>query len=341
MSFIGFIAFLIVIGFLLSRGSEIWFLEKQQQSFKETLSTLEDYVSEGGPVWLALMPLQYLTVFSNRYFGESLISRRSFKLTTLLAICLMVSTIWYTVLTNGKGSFAHSPPWKIYKSSMERLRFSSERLIDKYEDEKEKAAADALRKRYQALLTLDSSSWALVYTVIFFVLCGLLTGILTCLSLAITRQILREMLFARGVLTLFGGVIVNVVLVLVLGSSVFLLLFVFSFPSFWPLWELPIWMLTLSALWKLLIYFGSTLLAWILVVDWIKFVVLVSLFPCIFFLVALCFCAVFYFFKKPLHVICLRLLRRSLEWKAGPIAFFAALFTFLTVIIGLLGKHVF
>jgi len=342
MAFIGLIFFLIIVGYLLSGGSEIWFLEEQQQSFRETLSTLEKYVSERGEVSLALTPLQYLTVFLNRYLGDSLISRRAIKLTTLLAIGLMVSTIWYTVLTDGKGSFTHSPPWKMHKSSIERLRFVSEKEIDKDEDEESRAARDALNKRYAALISILDSKWGVVvYIIIYFALCVLLAGILTCLSLAITRQIIREMLFAKGVFTPFSLAIVNVFLVLILGSSALLLLFIYSFPAFWPSVELLCYGLTSGTLWAVVTYLGSTILAFFLIADWIKYVVLVSLFPCIVLLLALWLCVVSYLFKKPIHIIVLRLVQRSLEWKAGPIAFFATLFTFLTVIIGLLGQYVF
>jgi hypothetical protein len=283
-----------------------------------------------------------LTVFSNRYLGDSLISRRSIKLTTLLAIGLMVSTIWYTVLTDGKGSFTHSPPWKMHKSSIEHLRFVSEKEIDKDEDEESRAARDALKKRYEALISILDSKWGvIVYTIVFFALCVLLAGILTCLSLAITRQIIREMLFAKGVFTPFALAIVSVFLVLILGSSALLLLFIYSFPAFWPSVELLCYGLMSGTLWAVVTYLGSTILAFFLIADWIKYVVLVSLFPSIVLLLALCLCVVSYLFKKPIHIIVLRLVQRSLEWKAGPIAFFVTLFAFLTVTIGLLGQYVF
>jgi len=341
MSFIGFLFFIMVGAYLVCKASEIWFLEDQQASFKETLRTIENYVSDKGPDWLALTPLHYLAVFLDRYFGNRLISKRSMKLISLVSICLVISTIWFTSLTHTKDNFLRSTPWKEYRSSMHYMKWERDKLSDEAKDEKSRAAGERLKKRYEAFLSLDSVWWEMGYTVAVFVLCGLSVVFLSSISLAITRQTLREMIFARGVLTLLGGTLINVFLVLILGSSVLLFLLVVFKPAFWPLLDLALYVPTLGAIWSLVVFSVSTLMAWFMLAKWVKLVVLVPLFPCIILILVLSLCGLSYFFKEPLHFTVLRLLRRSIEWKGGPFAFLVTVFLFFTILISLLGDYVF
>ena len=344
MSLIGFIAFIVVSGYLMSKASEIWFLEEQQRSFKEALESIENHVFEKGPDWLALGPLHYFNLFLNRYLGESLFSKRSFRLISLLSVCLVIATIWLTDLHQNRNSFLKSSPWRLYERSLESTKelLEKESIIEEERSNYSSEIRKRIRKKELTFLSLDSFGWKLAYTIGFFIFSLFITTLMSSISCAITRQILRELVFAKGIFTLLGGVVLNFLLVFSLASFCMLAFFILTMPGFWAvLVEIVFILPRLGTYLSLLTYFGSTILSWFLLDNWIKIISTVPLFPCIILVLALLLCSLSYVLKRPLHFTILRLLKRSQEWKGGPIAFSVAIFTSFTMLLGILSEFVF
>lgn len=340
MNYISWIVFIIVASYIFLKASELFLPEKNQESFRQALKSVEDEVCRKGPEGTALSPIFYMSLFLDKYLGKKLVSCRSIYIASIFATILVISTIWLTNIPTNKGDFLQKSPLKLWDDSIEVTGKISTvyKNIDagtSTPEELEKQKKDRIEseERHAWLLKLNNSGGAYIFSIVLLLSCFVSIVILSSLTLAITRQILREMIDAKGFWTLFGGFTVNVLLALILSSFFYLVLLFVSQPVFWTIGAGLILILMKYILVALPV---GAVLALLILPGWIKLVVLVSIIPILLSALTLLLSALIYIFRKPIHLTVLHLFRRALEWKAGPISFFASLFSLFTIIIKLI-----
>ncbi len=338
--------FLIIFGasFVYLKLAELFLPQEKQESFNQSLREIESEINNKGTNWTVLSPLYYMSSFLDKYLGERLVSCRSIYLASMAIGILVITNIWLTSITTDKSDFIKNSPVQMWNQGIVIMKkttlpsiISKESTSEQIEEAKQYNLK--LEQRRDCLSKLsDSGGGATIFTVILLVSCVATIVVLSSLTLAITRQVLREMIYAKGVVTLIGGTIVNILLIILLGSFFGLFLFLISSPFYWPILDGLIHLLTMNKIWSLVAYMLGTILAGILLPGWIKLVVLISLTPIILLMFSLLLSTIMFFFRKPIHASLVILLRRALAWKAGPIAFLAALAGLLTFIFSWLYK---
>jgi hypothetical protein len=341
MNYIPWILFIIGVSFIFVKVSELLLPEKNQESLKQALRGVEEEVCHKGAEWTALSPIYYMSVFLDKYLGKKLVSRRSISIASILASILVISTVWLTNIPPNKGDFLEKSPSKLWNRDIElieKMPIKSMNLESgKPEElEKQREYIRRLKEREEWFLKLKHSGGVYIFSIVLLLSCLVSMIILSSLTLAITRQVLREMVYAKGFWTLMGGAIINVLLVLVLSSFFYLLLLFISIPRFWYLWDGLI-LMTLQH--TLIVYPLGSILAYLILPEWVKLVVLVSIIPIILLAFTLLLSALIFIFRRPIHSTVLHLLRRALEWKAGPISFFATLLALVTFIINMIYNY--
>ena len=343
MNYLLWLVFIILVSYIFLRATELFLPAKNQESFRQALKSVEEEVCRKGAEWTALSPIYHMSLFLDKYLGKKLVSRRSIYIASIFATLLVISTIWLTNIPTNKGDFLQKSPLKLWDDSIEVTGKISTvyKNIDagtSTPEELEKQKKDRIEseERHAWLLKLNNSGGAYIFSIVLLLSCFVSIVILSSLTLAITRQILREMIDAKGFWTLFGGFTVNVLLALILSSFFYLVLLFVSQPVFWTIGAGLILILMKYILVALPV---GAVLALLILPGWIKLVVLVSIIPILLSALTLLLSALIYIFRKPIHLTVLHLFRRALEWKAGPISFFAALLGFLAFIIGIVIQH--
>ncbi len=323
--------FIIAASFVYLKTTELFLPQEKQESFKQSLIEIESEIITKGANWTVLAPLYYVSIFLDKYLGERLLSRRSIYLTSLATGILIVTTIWSINIATNKGDFRDHSPVRIWHQDIEIIKNAHFReLISKSSDTLKndpevKEYILKMEQRRDWFIKLNDSVGVYIFTSILLFICLATMITLSSLTLAITRQVLREMIHAKGIVTLAGGAIVNFLLIILLASFFGLLLLLVSVPSFWVYWEIIFKVFTTNMTWSLIAYTVGSILAAIILPGWIKMVIILSLTPIILLMLSLTLSAIMFLFRKPIHLSLVILLRRALEWKAGPIAFLAAL----------------
>lgn len=331
MVFISFFLFIFVAASVFLKIAELFLPQDKQESFKQSLMAIECEIKTKGENWTVLSPLYYLSSLLDRYFGERLISRRSIYLTSIATGILIITTIWSITTLTSKGDFLERSPIRIWRQNIENIKknnpndvYSKQTTTIKNDPDVQKFMLRANRRRDMFVNLNDSVGAIIIYTSILLLFCVATVVTLSSLTLAITRQILREMMHAKGIFTLLGGVIVNCLLIILLGSFFGLILFLVSDLSLSYNWEVLVALFARNLTLSLISYTVGSILSAFLLPGWIKLVIILSLAPIILLLFSLLLSIGMFLFKKPIHLSLVILLRRALEWKAGPIAFLAA-----------------
>ena len=338
MNYISWIVFIIVASYIFLKASELFLPEKNQESFRQALKSVEDEVCQKGPEGTALSPLFYMSLFLDKYLGKKLVSRRSIRIASIFATILVISTIWLINIPIDKGDFIKNSPFKLWNrgiETIEKIHIVNNMNLEtgRPDDIENKKYMLKLEERGKWLIKVNHSGGAYTFSIVLLLSCFFSIIILSSLTLAITRQFLREMIDAKGLWTLISGFTVNVLLALILSSFFYLLLLFISSPSFWIMGD---GLIKILMEYPLIAYSVSSIFALFILPGWIKLVVVVSIIPILLSALTLLLSALIYIFRKPIHLTVLHLFRRALEWKAGPISFFASLFSLFTIIIKLI-----
>jgi hypothetical protein len=342
MKYIAFISYILLAAYIILKTSELFLSENKQESFRQTLQDITSEISLKGADWTALSPLYYMSSFLEKYLGKRLISRRSISLASITTAILVVSSIWLSSLATNSVDFLEKSPLKIWDQSIDFLKSPvMEKDLGTGIPEnlgKDKKYLLKVKERRECLYKLDGFGGRYLFAIILLSACMMTIIVLSSLTLAITRKVLREMIHSKGVITLIGGAIVNFILIILLSSFFGVLLYFISYPSWWTMWDGVISLMTRYSVWSLVVYFAASILAALSLPVWIKLVVLISLSPIILIAFSLMLSAIIFFFRKPIHLTVINLVRRALEWKAGPIAFLAGLLGLLASFFTLLSK---
>lgn len=331
MIFIYLFLFVFAASYVYLKSTELFLPQEKQESFKQSLIEIESHITTKGANWTVLSPLYYVSSFLDKYLGEQLVSRRSVYLTSLATGILIITTIWLINIATNKGDFLEHSPIHIWNQGIETMnKMHPKEILSKNSttitsDPEVKKYILKMEQRRSWFIRLNDSGGAYIFAFILLLFCIVVIIALSSLTLAITRQILREMIHAKGIVTLAGGAIVNFFLAMLLASFFGLLLFFVCSPSFWVSWESIVIVFTMKMTWSLIVYIVVAILAAFILPGWIKLVILLSLAPIILLMFSLSLSAIMFLFRKPIHLSLVALLRRALEWKAGPIAFLAAL----------------
>lgn len=221
-------------------------------------------------------------------------------------------------------------------SAYERFKFYNElddekNLKSDNISESSNQIEDKIDKRKELLSTFNTPFWSIIYTIIYILLCTFIAGLLGIISLSITRQFAREMVFAKGLLTLVSAVILNLILIILIAPAFTIIITIFSIPMSWVYYDILLIIPELGALWgSIALTTLSSIISifgWYLVIPaWTKAILIISFIPWLCFVFLLILEAISYIFKKPIHLTIARLLKLSLEHKGGPIGFVSALF---------------
>jgi len=241
MNYTYWFLFIIAAPEIFLRLYELFFPEKNQESFRQALKSVEDEVYQKGAKWTALSPIYYMSLFLDKYLGEKLVSSRSIKIASLVATILVISTIWLTNIPTNKGDFLQKSPFKLWNQGIEMLdkmnlqhQEKSNKITSNQEElEQQRKYTTTMEERKNWLLKLNLSGGRYIFSIVLLLSCFVSITMLSSLTLAITRQVLREMIDAKGFWTLFGGFTLNVFLALILSSFSYFILLCIASPSIW------------------------------------------------------------------------------------------------------------
>lgn len=347
ISFIGLIIFIVVSNLLLAQAARIILFEKEQESIKKIIERIEHQISEHPPDWLILKPLSFASNLIDRFFGVKLLNLKLYKFIFAFSLCLATAFIWYNSIVEDERNFLVMPPWAMFDETIrigkifnaDDNKATYEKTINdnpslKMTKEEWERVNKHIKDRNIRLLSLDKPYIKNLYVLAVMLSTGFGTTLLSFISFGITRKILREMIYSKGLLTLIGGILVNIVLVFLIYNIILLLVFFISTPLIWynPM-ILMVPFLGKGVFWGPVVFSGSLAAIWFITVSWIKDALLVAIFPCLLLIMLYILCALIYSFKTPIRSVILRFIRRSLEWKSGPIAYITGVFLILLALI--------
>lgn len=341
MHYILWFIFIIVSPYIL-QALDLFLPEKNQESFRQALRNVEEEVLHKEAEQIALYPIYYMSLFLDKYLGKKLVSRRSIIIYSTFIIILVISTIWLTNIPTNKGDFLQNSPFILWNQGIKMQTTIVINYNLQYQDKLNKGTIKPeeletinkynhkLEEREEWLLKLNRSGGAYIFLIVLLLSCFVSIIILSSLTLAITRQVLREMIYAKGFLTLLSGSILNILLAFILSSFFYLVLLCITNPFSWIIMDE---LILIFMKYPLVAYPIVSILAYFVLPEWIKLVVLVPIILLILFAFILLLFTLIFIFRRPIHSTALHLLRRALEYKTGPIAFFATLVGLISFII--------
>ena len=312
-------------------------------SINEFIRNLYLRNKEQFPEQLILSPLESLNGFLDYIFGFNYVSRRLIKAIALVTVPIMISSFLLLAIIQSGEQNAKLYPWKFYSGSLEFLHdYLGEAETSSVNDE-DNIVAKILSERSQSLSSYNTPSWQIIYTVVYFLLFSLTTIILTLISVGITRKFAREMVHAKGTLTLLGGVLLNLALIIIVTMLAITLITIISSPAFWILYDLPSELAKLRigfvyySIFFLVFFLLVFAIGWFLILSgWIKIIVAISLIPWVCLTLLLLFQSLIYSQSGRIYNLFTRFLESSLESSLGAFSYIlgclGALTTLLTAI---------
>ena len=154
---------------------------------------------------------------------------------------MIIATILLTNIPINKGDILQKSPLKLWNQGIEILEKMNFQYQEKLKNgtskpeelEQQRKYNIKLEERKNWLLKLNRSGGSYIFSIVLLLSCFVSIIILSPLTLAITRQVLREMIDAKGFWTLLGGVTLNVFLALILCSFFYFILLCIASPCLW------------------------------------------------------------------------------------------------------------
>ena len=332
---ISFGALLVLLGFM-----DAWLRAEQQRALRDWFQTAWIRVADTDPLHFALQPLRFLSLLLDRMLGATL-SWQAFKRALVLSALLLISLLsFFGILSQTRFAQA-STPWGFYSTSASvasnivnnpKLELNNDSAL------RTNAVLATIHHRTELLAAHDTWFWNAIYTVFFFFCIIAFGSLLGAISVVVSRQHLRELLEAKGTVTLIAGLALNILLVSLLASFFLAILCVVAIPVIWPLVPVLVSLLRLSLFWSLLTAVVGSMLMWKFATLWLKIIAIVALLPsvCLVFTLV-CSAAVLPIRQRVLNGIGSFLLR-IVDSKRDPLGFLARTIALPTFALGIIMK---
>lgn len=255
-------------------------------------------------------------------FGPRVFSRQSYLRCLVIAPLLLGACLGISGLLLKLPFAMHQTPWVSYRNSLEMLKKG-------LADQNLKAHAEHVWQNVLDLSQLSGPVYEFIYTAYFALVVAIVVATLFWLSLGLSRLFLREMATTT---TLFGGaslIVTNALVVLIMGMSASLLLFLLSNVWTWPYAPLPIAISSWSVLLGGGIAAGASLVLWFVADTWLRVVVLLSLFPLLVTVGALFASWIGVVFRKQINRLIGKILSAGFSSHKGVLSFISSTANFI------------
>ena len=315
---------------------DAWLRAEQQRALRDWFETTWIRVADADPLRFALQPLRFLSLLLDRMLGATL-SWQAFKRAFIISALLLISLLSFVGILNQTLFSQATTPWGFYSKStslakdiLNNPQFS----LNSPTVQTNEYIATA-RHRTELLAAHDTWLWGAIYTVFFFASIIAFGSLLGAISVVVSRQHLRELLEAKGIVTLIAGMALNLLLVSLLASFFLVMLCLVAVPAIWPF--LPAWayLARLSAYWSLVIAVVGSMLMWRFATVWLRLIAVVALLPSVCLLFTLgCSVALFPIRQRVLNRTGAFLLR-IVDSKRDPLGFLARIIALAAFAVGI------
>ena len=334
------IATLLVIIGAVTKLLDLWLQPIVKSRLRRRINDLSSALQNSDPLVVIKAPLQIASIVLERIYGSRLLSWKAFWRATVLSIALMLFALTVSGMASGVPFGIHEPPWSTLNQTFDTIEQMAKEQAKKKTDKPE--VDKRLRRWYAKALEFRTLRTQTIYSIAFFALVVTAAIFSNFICVALGRKTLRDMAHATTLFTLFSLSLINFLFSFLLYASCISIICTASFPFLWVVPPLLIlcaiyvsWLLAAS------IAFPLVVAALKFSPQWMEIVSVVATLPGILVLLASLIALIAFPFRRVIRHIIIEWLSRAVESDKGVLAFSAATFTLLGLVVSLIPKLLF
>ena len=319
---------------------DVWFRPIQKAQLRERINDISAALNQSDPLVVIKTPLQLGSGALERIYGARLFSWKGFRRATLLSTALILFGLAVCGIASGAPFGIHEPPWTILRRTADDIEEAAKLQAKQKTDKPE--VHEMLRRWDGMMLEFRTTRTQAIYSVAFFALVLISAVLSNFICVALSRKTLRDMAHATTLYTLFSLSFINFLISLLLYTTCLSVICTAAFPF---LWVVPPLLFLCAWYWSWLL---SASIALPLVVAalkfsplWMEIVSVVATLPGILLLLVSFTTLIAFPFRRFIRRIIVEFLSRAVESDKGVLAFFAAAFTLVGLLVSVIPKLLF
>ncbi len=319
---------------------DLWLRPIEKSRLRRRINGLSSALKQSDALVVIKSPLQMASIVLERIYGPRLVSWKAFRRATVLSIALMLFGLTVSGIASGVPFGIQEPPWATFNQTFDAIEQMAKEQAKRKTDKPQ--VDETLRRWYGKALEFRTVRSQAIYSITFF---ALLTGsavVVNFLCVALGRKTLRDMAQATTVFTLFSLSLINFLFSFLLYAVCISITCIASLPFLWVVPPLLIlcainvsWLLTVS------IAFPLVVTALKLSPQWMEIVSVVATLPGILVLLSSLIALIAFPFRRVIRRLIVEWLSRAAASDKGVLAFSAAAFTLLGLLVSLIPKLLF
>lgn len=323
-----------------TRLLDLWLRPIEKSRLQRRINGLSSALEQSDPLVVIKSPLQIASIVLERLYGPRLLSWKALRRAAVLSIALMLFALTVSGIASGVPFGIHDPPWATFNQTFDSIEQMAKEQAKKKTDKPE--VDETLQRWYKKALEFRTLQAQAFYSTAFFALVTGSAVVVNFLCVALGRKTLREMAQATTLFTLFSLSLINFLFSFLLYAICISITCTASLPFLWVVPPLLIlcamyvsWLLSVS------IAFALVVTALKFSPQWMEIVSVVATLPGILVLLALLIALIAFPFRRVIRRIIVEWLSRAAESAKGVLAFSAAAFALLGLLVSLIPKLLF
>lgn len=322
-----------------SKFLDFWLRPVAKARLLRRVNDLSSALKQSHALVVIKSPLEMASTVLDRIYGIRLLSCKAFRRSAILSITLMLFSLSISGIASGVPFGIRQPPWSTLSQTFDFIEQAKKELA---KNKPHIPEADARLREYEKILQFRTWQGQTIYSIGFFALVIAAAVFSNFVCVALARKTLRDIAHATTLFTLFSLSLINFVFAFLLYASCISVICTASLPF---LWVIPPLLILCAIYWSWLL---AASIAPPLVVaalqfspQWMKIVSVVATLPGILVLLASLLALLAFPFRRVIRNVIVEWLSRAAESDKGVLAFAAATFTLLGVLVSLIPKVLF
>jgi hypothetical protein len=331
---------LLAVPAAVSKLLDLWLQPVEKTRLRRHFNDLSSALKQSDALVVIKSPLEMASIILDRIYGRRLLSWKAFRRATVLSIALMLFSLTVSGIVSGVPFGIHEPPWSTFNQTFDAIEQVAKEQAKKKTDKPE--MDEMLRRGYAKALEFRTLRAQTIYSVAFFALVIASAVLSNFICVALARKTLRDMAHATTLFTLFSLSLINFLFSFFLYAACISIICTASLPFLWIVPPLLIlcavyvsWLLAVS------ITFPLVVAALKFSPQWMEIVSVVATLPGILVLLASLIALIAFPFRRVIRRLILEWLSRAAASDKGVLAFCAATFTLLGILVSLIPKLLF
>lgn len=330
---------LLAVPAAVSKLLDLWLQPVEKTRLRRRFNNLSATLKQSDALVVIKSPLEIASIVLDRIYGRRLFSWKAFRRATVLSAALMLFSLTISGLASGVPFGIHQPPWSTFNQTLDFIEQMEKDLAKQKTDKPE---VNARMRLYEKILEFRTWRTQTIYSTAFFALVIASAVLSNFICVAVSRKTLCDMAHASTLFTLFSLSLINFLFSFFLYAICISIICTASLPFLWVVPPLLIlcamyvsWLLAVS------IAFPLVVAALKFSPQWMEIVSVVATLPGILVLIASLIALVAFPFRRVIRRLIVEWLSRAAASDKGVLAFSAATFTLLGLLVSLIPKLLF